>query len=213
LPQIETSAPAGGDPAQAIRSLWQELLGTADIGSDQNLFDLGARSLLVLRFVTRLKDMGVTGITVADVYDRPTLAGITAAARGQKVQARKSATSRPQNVQAIAIVGMASRTPGAANVEAFWQNLLDGREGIRHFTADELDASIPESLRSRPNFVAARGVLEDADRFDAAAPAARVVLERARRRCHRPHAHRSPHRRLCRQRQQHLCPGAAAGTA
>ena len=168
LPQIETSAPAGGDPAQVIRSLWQELLGTADIGSDQNLFDLGARSLLVLRFVTRLKDMGVTGITVADVYDRPTLAGITAAARGQKVQARKSATSRPQNVQAIAIVGMASRTPGAANVEAFWQNLLDGREGIRHFTADELDASIPESLRSRPNFVAARGVLEDADRFDAA---------------------------------------------
>jgi len=168
LPQVESPTPAGADPAQVIRSLWQELLGTADIGADQNLFDLGARSLLVLRFVTRLKDLGITGITVADVYDRPTLAGITAAATGQKSSVRKSTASRPQGVQGIAIIGMASRTPGAANVETFWQNLLDGREGIRHFTADELDASVPESIRNRPNFVAARGVLEDADRFDAA---------------------------------------------
>ena len=168
LPQIESPTPAGADPAQVIRSLWQELLGSADIGADQNLFDLGARSLLVLRFVTRLKDLGITGISVADVYDRPTLAGITAAATGQKATVRKSTASRPQGMQGIAIIGMASRTPGAANIEAFWQNLLDGREGIRHFTADELDASVPESIRSRPNFVAARGVLEDADRFDAA---------------------------------------------
>jgi len=168
LPQVESSASAGADPAQVIRSLWQELLGAADIGADQNLFDLGARSLLVLRFVTRLKDSGINGITVADVYDRPTLAGITAAATGQKASVRKANTSRPQDVQGIAIIGMASRTPGAANVETFWQNLLDGREGIRHFAPDELDTSIPESVRSRPNFVAARGVLEDADRFDAA---------------------------------------------
>ena len=167
LPQVEAVKPGSADAAGLIRSLWQELLGTAQIGDDQNLFDLGARSLLVLRFVTRLKDLGVAGITVADVYDRPTLAGITAAAQGQ-TRARKPTAGRPQATSGIAIVGMASRTPGAGNVAAFWQNLLDGREGIRHFSADELDLSVPESLRTRSNFVAARGVLEDADRFDAA---------------------------------------------
>ena len=168
LPQLEAVNTNAGDPAAIIRSLWQELLGTAQIGDDQNLFDLGARSLLVLRFVTRLKDLGVAGITVADVYDRPTLAGITAATKGQ-AQPRKSRVQRAQtSTSGIAIVGMASRTPGAGNVEAFWQNLLDGVEGIRHFSPDELDLSVPESLRTRSNFVAARGVLEDADRFDAA---------------------------------------------
>ncbi len=168
LPQVEATAPGATDPVALIRSLWQELLGTAQIGDEQNLFDLGARSLLVLRFVARLKDLGVAGVTVADVYDRPTLAGIVAAAQGRKRQTRKPATGRPSPTSGIAIVGMASRTPGAGSVEAFWQNLLDGREGIRHFSADELDLSIPESLRTRSNFVAARGVLDDADRFDAA---------------------------------------------
>jgi acyl transferase domain-containing protein len=62
---------------------------------------------------------------------------------------------------------MAARTPGAADMGQFWQNLLDGRESIRHFSADEIDASVPDKVRTRPNFVAARGVLDDADRFDA----------------------------------------------
>ena len=52
-------------------------------------------------------------------------------------------------------------------MDAFWDNLLANREGIRHFAPHELDPSVPQEIRSRPNFVAARGVLEDADRFDA----------------------------------------------
>src|SRR5690606_10873065 len=49
-----------------------------------------------------------------------------------------------------------------------WQSLLDEKECIRHFTPDEVDASVPAVVRTQPNYVAARGVLEDADRFDAA---------------------------------------------
>jgi len=145
------------------RALWQDLLGVATIDAHQNLFDLGARSLLVLRFVSQLKDAGVMHIGVADVYDRPTLAGLTAARR----DARASQRGRVDRTTGIAIVGVATRTPGAADVEGFWQNLLAGREGIRHFAPHELDASVPEDLRNRPNFVPARGVLDDADRFDA----------------------------------------------
>jgi len=158
-----TKAVDTADLPSLCRALWQDLLGVTAIDNNQNLFDLGARSLLVLRFVAQLKEAGVSHIGVADVYDRPTLAGLTA---------RRQAGGTPRRRQTgttsgIAIVGMATRTPGAADVEGFWNNLLTGQEGIRHFAPHELDASVPADLRNRPNFVPACGVLEDADRFDA----------------------------------------------
>ncbi|RKW34640.1 MAG: polyketide synthase, partial [Lautropia sp.] len=70
--------------------------------------------------------------------------------------------------RAIAIIGMAGRFPGAGSVEALWQNLLDGVDGIRHFRPEELDPSLPASLTSDPDYVPARGILDDAGRFDAA---------------------------------------------
>ena len=68
----------------------------------------------------------------------------------------------------IAIVGMAGRFPGAASIEEYWANLIAGRESITRFEPSQLDSSIPSALRSHPRYVAARGVLSDADRFDAA---------------------------------------------
>jgi acyl transferase domain-containing protein len=70
--------------------------------------------------------------------------------------------------EGIAIVGMAGRFPKARDLTEFWQNLCAGKEGISFFTEEELAAagvSVPE-----PNerYVKARGVLEDADKFDAA---------------------------------------------
>ena len=165
LPKVEAVKPTDS-PAALARALWQELLGLPRIGDDQNLFDLGARSLLVLRFVARLKELGVHQLSVADVYDRPTLGGITAVLQGQQQRQAKRAPVAGAT-RGIAIVGMASRTAGAEGVDAFWNNLMAEREGIRHFAPHELDASVPESVRSRPNFVAARGVLDDVARFDA----------------------------------------------
>ena len=63
---------------------------------------------------------------------------------------------------------MAGRFPGASSIEALWQNLLDGVDGIRHFRPEELDPSLPASLTSDPDYVSARGILDDAGRFDAA---------------------------------------------
>ena len=69
---------------------------------------------------------------------------------------------------AIAVIGMAARFPGAADVQAFWDNLVAGRDGIRRFARAELDASIPPALRDDPAYVPARGVLDDVEAFDAA---------------------------------------------
>ncbi len=68
----------------------------------------------------------------------------------------------------IAIIGMSGRFPGAADVEAFWQNLRDGVESISRFSeAEVLAAGVSPELARNPHYVRAGGVLEGADRFDA----------------------------------------------
>ncbi|MEM7325632.1 MAG: SDR family oxidoreductase [Actinomycetota bacterium] len=69
----------------------------------------------------------------------------------------------------IAVVGMAGRYPEAPNLDAFWQNLRDGRDCLRTFTDDELDElGIPADRYNAENFVRRGTVLPDHDRFDAA---------------------------------------------
>ncbi|MDQ2979183.1 MAG: type I polyketide synthase, partial [Acidobacteriota bacterium] len=70
--------------------------------------------------------------------------------------------------EAIAIVGMAGRFPGAPSVSELWENLKAGRESISVLTDGELLASgIDAALLADPHYVKARGVLEDVDLFDA----------------------------------------------
>ncbi|HEX5433759.1 MAG TPA: beta-ketoacyl synthase N-terminal-like domain-containing protein [Candidatus Angelobacter sp.] len=68
----------------------------------------------------------------------------------------------------IAIIGMAGRFPRARNLQQFWENLRQGIEGISFFSDQELEeAGIPPELLCHPSYVKARGVLDDADLFDA----------------------------------------------
>ncbi|MTD15353.1 SDR family oxidoreductase [Nakamurella sp. YIM 132087] len=69
----------------------------------------------------------------------------------------------------IAIIGMAGRFPGAADVAAFWRNLCAGDESISFFDQDELRAAgVPEAEFTAPGYVPARPVLDDVAGFDAA---------------------------------------------
>ncbi len=68
----------------------------------------------------------------------------------------------------VAIIGMVGRFPGAANPDELWQNLCNGVESTTFFTDEELDSGIDNILRKNPNYVKARGIVQDADCFDAA---------------------------------------------
>ena len=70
-------------------------------------------------------------------------------------------------LEGIAIIGMAGRFPGAANLEAFWQALVEGKSTTTRFTADELAAKNASAQDGGAEFVAARGVMDDAAMFDA----------------------------------------------
>ena len=69
----------------------------------------------------------------------------------------------------VAIVGMAGRFPGSADVEDFWNGLLEGREGIRVLEEEELVAAgVSAAELGDEHLVRAKGVLDGADTFDAA---------------------------------------------
>ena len=95
-----------------------------------------------------------------------------------------------ENGLEIAVIGLAGRFPGAADINRFWENLQNGVESIATLSDEELQASgfDPDLLRS-PNYVKAAGLLEGTEMFDASffrcspreaktmAPQHRILLE------------------------------------
>src|ERR1700739_4515813 len=74
------------------------------------------------------------------------------------------------NLDGVAIIGMTGRFSGANNVDEFWRNLVAGVESISTFSDEELAASgfDAAALRKEPGFIAARGLVDRVEWFDAA---------------------------------------------
>lgn len=71
--------------------------------------------------------------------------------------------------ETIAVVGVALRVPGARTLDELWHNLRSGVESITQFSRQELrEHGASEAELASPRLVAAGGVVDDADRFDAA---------------------------------------------
>jgi phthiocerol/phenolphthiocerol synthesis type-I polyketide synthase E len=72
-------------------------------------------------------------------------------------------------VEPIAIIGMACRVPGAADVPAFWRNLVGGVDSVRFSTREEqLALGVPAYEVDDPAYVPAAQALDDVEYFDAA---------------------------------------------
>jgi phthiocerol/phenolphthiocerol synthesis type-I polyketide synthase E len=70
---------------------------------------------------------------------------------------------------AVAIIGLACRFPGAGDPRQLWQNLRDGVESIRVFSAEELRAAgVDAALAALPQYVPANPALDGIEDFDAA---------------------------------------------
>jgi aryl carrier-like protein len=69
-------APAG-EIEGAIAELWQELLGRDRIGVEDNFFDVGGHSLLVVRLHRRLRERLAEPVTLTDLYRFPTIRSLT----------------------------------------------------------------------------------------------------------------------------------------
>lgn len=74
--------------------------------------------------------------------------------------------STPDN--AIAVVGMAGRFPGANDLSTFWSNLRRGKESIVTLSEQELrDAGVSDKTLADPAYVRRAPLLDGIDEFDA----------------------------------------------
>lgn len=169
------------DLQKTFSSAWSKLLKVEGIGINDNFFDLGGNSLLALKFIAELRQEHNLDLPVVKMYQHPDILSLTnylATDSTDKnifsdIEKRYATDSqikgRINNVEdGIAIIGMSGKFPGAKNVEELWQNLLDGKESVSFFKKEELDANIPAEDKNDASYVAVRGVIEDADKFDAA---------------------------------------------
>ncbi|MEO5881734.1 MAG: amino acid adenylation domain-containing protein [Caldimonas sp.] len=68
----------------------------------------------------------------------------------------------------IAIIGMAGRFPGAADVQDFWRNLRDGIEGTSRLTEEDLRVlGMDPAILADPDYVRDIFALADSEHFDA----------------------------------------------
>lgn len=151
---------------QQIASAWRAVLQLASVGLDDNFFDVGGTSLLLAQLHTYLVEN--LGMTLSPVlfYQYPTIRTL-AAHLHQATAPAEPLVSRPHISQdAIAIIGMSCRFPGANDVATFWQNLCAGVETLT-FLADG-DLFAPEvPLLQQPNYVKAAALVTEIDQFDA----------------------------------------------
>ncbi|MGQ9424676.1 amino acid adenylation domain-containing protein [Gilvimarinus sp. F26214L] len=156
---------------QRVAGLWEELLEVAPVGRQDSFFDLGGNSLLAMRFVERMKQEGIN-LQPVDLFEHPTVGALvdSISARRSCSPAPLSSAEAPRSRSAarrIAIIGMAVKFPEANSPDEFWENLLEGRESIRFFTSEEIEAESPTAPLHDPHFVPAKGLIDRPARFDA----------------------------------------------
>jgi amino acid adenylation domain-containing protein len=148
------------------------LTQNATIDATSNVFDAGLTSLQANILAARLSDALDQHVAVATIFEHPTLDDLIAQLGdmpdAMQGSARSRAPAQAKGREPIAIVGMALRVPGADTADAFWDIIKTGRDTVTRFDVVEDDPLVPEHLRTDPNYVRARGMLPNPDRFDAA---------------------------------------------
>ena len=157
---------------RTIARVWQQVLGIDQIGRDDNFFDLGGHSLLLVQAHAALAETLGRRLPVTDLFQFPSISALAEHLGGAK-RAFAVAPSAPVDrsdraANAIAIVGMAGRFPGAPDLEAFWRNLSGGVESIETLSDDELrQHGVPEQWLQHPQYVKAASTIDGIDLFDA----------------------------------------------
>ncbi|MEM6455833.1 MAG: amino acid adenylation domain-containing protein, partial [Acidobacteriota bacterium] len=169
----EPIAPSG-NAERDLSDLWRAVLGRESVSLDANFFDQGGNSLLSLQLVERVNARFGTGLPVVALYQFPTIRLLAEhLSRIGKGAPRVAVPQRPAvstggpavRDKDIAIVAMAGRFPKASSPEALWHNLRSGLDCITFFSDEELSEVSPDLLQ-RSDYVKAKGIIEQADRFD-----------------------------------------------
>ena len=168
-------APATSEEEQ-LAKIWAEVLGVEQVGINDNFFDLGGHSLLIVQAQAKLQQLVTKDISIVELFEYPTIHTLVQHLfPSKKVPSSNSQLKQEKNQlhskklsNDIAIIGMAAHFPGATDIETFWQNLREGVESITFFEeAELLSAGVNAATLNKPNYVKANAILADIEKFDA----------------------------------------------
>jgi len=71
---------------QVIARLWQDVLRVPSVGLDDNFFDLGGDSLLLIAVHAKLQKEVPTAIQITDLFEFPTIRGLTRHLNGNEAE-------------------------------------------------------------------------------------------------------------------------------
>ena len=119
----------------AVCAAWTEVLGIANVPRDANFFELGGDSIRIAAVHAKLSAGGTERLALSDLFAHPTVRALAAhidegEGSSSLEQARRRGRRRAERHadRRVAIVGMAGRFPGAPDLDAFWNLLIEGRD-------------------------------------------------------------------------------------
>ncbi len=156
---------ARDETEEKLLKIWAGILGHDQISIHSNFFDIGGDSLKLITVSSKIRTVLGKDVAVTDLTYYPTIAGLARFINPEPSPVQEVAMA-PVNetgkeastveVTGIAVIGMAARLPGSANVGAFWQNLQLGKELITR-----------KENKSGDGLIKAKAHLEGYDVFDA----------------------------------------------
>jgi acyl transferase domain-containing protein/acyl carrier protein len=164
------------DVERELARIWSHVLRipAARIDVQDHFFSLGGDSLLMTRVMALVNaryfgDRPDDALAISDFFTHGTVRSLAAHIASELVARRPSSPPAPAaDDDAIAVIGMACRFPGAPDTDAFWRNLRAGVESIRVLSEAELrDAGVAQADLDHPRYVRAASFVEGVDRFDA----------------------------------------------
>ncbi len=161
------------DPVtQSLCSIFRSLLKVEYVDVNQNFFEMGMNSLGLIKVNEHIKQQLQVEVPLSVLFEYPniTLLGEYLRSNGTNLiedTSDKQETSSENQDDDIAVIGMSGRFPGADNVNAYWDNLIQGKETLSHFTDEELkESGIPEQVYRKKNYVRVKGILNKYQYFD-----------------------------------------------
>ncbi|WP_459826836.1 amino acid adenylation domain-containing protein [Desulfomicrobium salsuginis] len=125
----------------AVLDIWASLFPEAgEIDVEQNFFDLGGNSLLLVRLHEHLEARWPGCFTLADLFVdvsvRRQASHVDGAQAGATQSLPVAPASRPVREQEVAVIGMALRLADYEDAESFWADLLAGADRTGPMPAD-----------------------------------------------------------------------------
>ncbi|ACY13414.1 hybrid non-ribosomal peptide synthetase/type I polyketide synthase [Haliangium ochraceum] len=163
--QVSVQRAADAGLVSRIADTFARVLGVASVESERSFFEQGGTSMQLVVARERLTEMGLE-VTVADLFDHPSPERLAAYLGGSRAAIREVR----EQIEPVAIVGLACRFPGGVTDSASFLSLLDqGRDAITEIPLSRWDAdALYDPEPGRPGRLPTRwgGFLEDVEYFD-----------------------------------------------